>query len=106
MPDYAISPEERGSMNGSNIEQLEAKIGQVIERMRSLSDDSHNLEKENLELRSVLADKDRVISDLEARCEQYQADSAQSQPAASHSREIKKHLSSVLKKVDQLESLI
>ena len=90
----------------SNLENLESKINEVIEKMNSINDKTVNLEKENSELKSILEEKDRMIGDLESRCEQVEEQSTMSDSDRNNDEEIKTKISNALGKLDQIESML
>lgn len=90
----------------SNIENLEIKIRQVIEKMNSINLKTEELERKNSELTSQLEEKDKIISDLESRCEQVGEQSSKSNSEEKFGEEIKAKLTNALGKLDQIESML
>ena len=93
-------------MNPSSIEKLEEKINQIFQQMNSLKETSQGLEQANAELKKQLEEKDRLIVDLETRCERYESQTQQAVTDHSREEEIRERISNVLEKLDQLESMI
>jgi len=90
----------------SNIENLEAKISQFIEKLNSMKIKTENLGKEKLELESLLQEKDRIIGDLEQRCEQSEAQVSGSNSDTKYDERIKTKITNAPGKLDQIESML
>ncbi len=90
----------------SNIENLEAKIIQLIEKLNSMKNKTKNLENEKLELKSLLQEKDRIIGDLEQRCEQIEEQVSESDSYNKYDKRIKTKITNALVKLDQIESML
>ena len=93
-------------MSNSSIEKLEEKINRIVQHMDSLGEGSQALEHANAELKNELEERDRLIMALEARCEQYESKSFKAESNLRNVEEMKDKISSLLEKLDRLDSML
>lgn len=93
-------------MNLSNIELLEEKINQIVQHLKLLKDKNQELEQENLEMKSVLEDRDKLIESFESKIDQLKQQSQDSSNFQEVESKIKDKISGMLEKLDQFESMV
>ncbi len=93
-------------MNLSNIELLEEKINQIVQQLKLLKDKNQELEQDNLEMKSVLEDRDKLIESFESKIDQLKQQSQDSSNFQEVESKIKDKISGMLEKLDQFESMV
>lgn len=93
-------------MNLSNIELLEEKINQIVQQLKLLKDKNQELEQENLEMKSVLEDRDKLIESFESKIDQLKQQAQDSSNFQEVESKIKDKISGMLEKLDQFESMV
>ncbi len=93
-------------MDLSNIELLEEKINQIVPQMKLLKDKNQELEQENLEMKSMLADRDKLIESFEINIDQLKLQSQDSSQFQEREEQIKEKITNMLEKLDQFESMV
>lgn len=93
-------------MNLSNIELLEEKINQIVQHLKLLKDKNQELEQENLEMKSVLEDRDKLIESFESKIDQLKQQAQDSSNFQEVESKIKDKISGMLEKLDQFESMV
>ena len=93
-------------MNLSNIELLEEKINQIVQQLKLLKDKNQELEQENLKMKSVLEDRDKLIESFESKIDQLKQQAQDSSQFQEMENKIKDKISGMLEKLDQFESMV